>query len=84
MISGAEKKRTGKMQNGSNNLFEVKEVGSQEEFNTVKKIPRKFPSWRAPGADGIQGFWMEKFKSVHPQLPLTLRRRKNATMDDKG
>ena len=55
---------------------EVKEVDVQEEIqiteNTVKKILRKFPTWKAPGQDGVQGFWLKKFKSMHTQLASSL------------
>ena len=40
--------------------------------NTVKRILRKFPNWKAPGPDGVQGFWLKKFKSIHSLLALTL------------
>ena len=29
---------------------------------------RKMPSWKAPGLDGIQGFWLKMFTSQHQRL----------------
>ena len=29
---------------------------------------RKMPNWKAPGLDGIQGFWLKMFTSQHQRL----------------
>ena len=34
----------------------------------VKKILRKIPNWKAPGPDGVQGFWMKNFTSMRTYL----------------
>ena len=34
----------------------------------VKKMLRKIPNWKAPGPDGVQGFWMKNFTSMHTYL----------------
>ena len=34
----------------------------------LKKILRKIPNWKAPGPDGVQGFWLKNFTSLHKNL----------------
>ena len=29
---------------------------------------QKLPHWKAPGKDGLQGYWIKSFKSLHDQL----------------
>ena len=36
--------------------------------NTLKKMP----NWKAPGPDGVQGYWLKNFKSAHESLRLHL------------
>ena len=36
--------------------------------NTLKKMP----NWKAPGPDGVQGYWLKNFKSVLESLRLHL------------
>ena len=33
----------------------------------LKKIS-KIPNWKAPGKDGVQGFWLKNFTSLHKNL----------------
>ena len=33
----------------------------------LKKI-LKIPNWKAPGKDGVQGFWLKNFTSLHKNL----------------
>ena len=40
----------------------------------VLKGIRKMSSWKAPGPDGVQGFWFKKFSSVHQRLVEALGR----------
>ena len=37
---------------------------------TLKRIS----NWKAPGHDGIQGFWFKKFTSIHDRLALEMNR----------
>jgi len=34
----------------------------------ILKILEKVPNWKAPGPDGVQGFWLKRFKSIHQYL----------------
>ena len=36
--------------------------------NTLKRMP----NWKAPGPDGVQGYWLKNFKSVHESLRVHL------------
>ena len=44
----------------------------QAAVNTTRKIILKIlgrvPNWKAPGPDGVQGFWLKNFKSMHQYL----------------
>ena len=40
----------------------------------VKKMLRKIPNWKAPGPDGVQGFWLKNFTSMHKYLTKFLTR----------
>ena len=33
---------------------------------------RKMPSWKAPGPDGVQGYWLKNVRSVHENLRAQL------------
>ena len=32
----------------------------------VKMQCRKIPNWKAPGKDGVQGYWLKNLTSLHP------------------
>ena len=34
----------------------------------VKMQCRKIPLWKAPGPDGVQGFWLKKLTSPHERI----------------
>ena len=34
----------------------------------ILKILERVPNWKAPGPDGVQGFWLKRFKSMHQYL----------------
>ena len=38
----------------------------------VKMQCRKRPSWRCPGKDGLQGYWLENLTSFHPRIVVQL------------
>ena len=43
----------------------------QEKFinsGKVQNVLSKIPNWKAPGLDGVQGFWLKNFKSMHQWL----------------
>ena len=39
----------------------------------VSKVIAKVPNWKAPGPDGIQGFWLKNFKSLHGRIGVCLQ-----------
>ena len=46
------------------------EEGAQVEIdlNALKTALKEIPNWKAPGIDGIHGFWFKTFTSVHDGL----------------
>ena len=38
----------------------------------VKLRCRKMPNWKAPGHDGVQGFWLKKLNSLHERIAKQL------------
>ena len=34
----------------------------------MQQVLRKIPNWKAPGPDGVQGYWLKNFKSMHKAL----------------
>lgn len=55
---------------------ELANVPQQEPISIkcedVKGQIRKLPNWKAPGIDGIQGYWLKKFKGLHEKIGLHL------------
>ena len=45
-----------------------KQVQVQMLREKLKKILKKIPNWKAPGPDGVQGFWLKNFTSLHKIL----------------
>ena len=47
-------------------------VRQQEEVKItkekIKKRISKMPNWKAPGPDGVQGYWMKGFPSMHERM----------------
>ena len=52
-------------------------VGQQEkvvlQVEDVKAGIRKMANWKAPGPDGVRGFWFKKFPSLHAPLTVALQ-----------
>ena len=52
--------------------MELENVNIQENVEITKEDVtmqlRKMPNWKAPGLDGIQGFWLKRFTSQHQRL----------------
>ena len=38
----------------------------------VKNMLKRMPNWKAPGPDGVQGFWLKNFTSMHKYISLYL------------
>ena len=57
-------------------LQEEVEYRKQEELiittDLVSKQARKIPNWKAPGRDGVQGFWIKRFNSLHKRIAVLL------------
>ena len=34
----------------------------------VKQQCRKLPNWKAPGPDGVQGYWIKKLPALHNRI----------------
>ena len=39
----------------------------------VKEGIRKMANWKAPGPDGVRGFWFKKFQCLHPSIVASLQ-----------
>ena len=48
----------------------MEKVGISQEI--VKMQYRKMPNWKAPGKDGVQGYWLKNFASLHPRMTVQL------------
>ena len=40
----------------------------------LKTTLKRILNWKAPGHDGIHGFWFKKFTSIHGRLALEMNR----------
>ena len=55
-----------------------KEMVNLEQQNVVineekvKKHCRKMPNWKAPGHDGVQGFWITRLNKIHGRIAAQL------------
>eukprot|EP00794_Sanderia_malayensis_P000828 gene828-biopygen97 len=60
------------------NLKEEKHKAGRKQENVgitaeqVTKQCRKMPNWKAPGPDGVQGFWLKKITSCHERIAIQL------------
>ena len=36
----------------------------------ITKQCRKMPNWKAPGKDGVQGYWIKNFSNYHERIPV--------------
>ena len=43
-------------------------------FDLLKTTLKRISNWKAPGHDGIHGFWFKKFTSTHCRLALEMNR----------
>ena len=57
---------------------ELHRVKKQEDIvlitDKVKKQLKKVNNWKAPGPDGLHGFWLKKFTSCHERIAMGLQR----------
>ena len=51
---------------------EVRDIGQQSNITITDKegkaLLKNFPNWKAPGPDGVQGYWLKNFVSLHSKL----------------
>ena len=52
------------------NDLRVEQQGEQQENieiteNLIRQQCKKIPNWKAPGPDGVQGYWIKKLTSLH-------------------
>ena len=40
------------------------------KFEKVTKQCRKMPNWKAPGKDGVQGYWIKNPSNFHDQIAI--------------
>ena len=40
----------------------------------VKKQCRKMPNWKAPGHDGVQGFWIKRLDKIYGRIAAQLNK----------
>ena len=40
----------------------------------IRKQCRKTPNWKAPGRDGVQGYWIKNLNSLHKRVSLQMNR----------
>ena len=60
----------------------LKEIRQETDTNTqdnfcitramVNRQCRKIPNWKAPGPDGVQGYWLKKLSSLHERIAIEL------------
>ena len=71
-IWGKEVKHNGKAEWLNDFKQEMGDTPKQQRVEItepkVKKLLRKVPNWKAPGPDGVQGFWLKNFTSMHTYL----------------
>ena len=48
----------------------MEKVGISQEM--VKMEWKKMPNWKAPGKDGVQGYWLKNLTSLHPRIAVQL------------
>ena len=56
----------------------MNELQQQEDITITKdslqKAVKKLPNWKAPGSDGLQGYWIKAFTSLHGDMEKFLNK----------
>ena len=66
---GKEKNRSAKWFNNIKNDIGDKQQRQLEiASDMVTSQRRKLPNWKAPGRDGVQGFWLKKLRGLHGRI----------------
>ena len=37
-------------------------------LNSIRKQMKRIPNWKAAGPDGVQGYWLKNFGTLHQRL----------------
>ena len=54
-------------------LKSVKKQGKVKvTIEDVVEVIKRMSNWKAPGPDGVQGFWFKKFRNLHPAIRVYL------------
>ena len=57
-------------------LRQEKDVNNQNNISITRELVnvqcRKMPNWKAPGLDGVQGYWLKNLNSMHEKISLML------------
>ena len=56
---------------GEANVTKQEKVDITKE--SLKKILGRMPSWKSPGQDLVQGFWLKNFNSLHVRVRSQLK-----------
>ena len=51
-----------------NNKVECQQEKFEITVEMVTQQCKKLPNWKAPGPDGVQGFWLKKMNSLHNRI----------------
>ena len=60
---------------------EIKQGNIQITTELVTQQTRKVPSWKCPGPDGVQGYWLKKFPALHERIATQMSDIINNKMD---
>ena len=56
----------------------VNDEGPQERVSIsvekIRKQSRKIPNWKAPGRDGLEGYWIKNLSSLHERVSSQMNR----------
>ena len=56
------------MNNIKNDIGDNQQGGLEITSDMVTSQCRKLPNWKAPGMDGVQGFWLKKLRGLHGRI----------------
>ena len=74
-IWGVEKeynKETDRLSDLKEEKVELEQQNVMINEDKVKKQCSKMPNWKAPGHDGVQGFWIKRLDKMHERIATQL------------
>ena len=60
------------MNNIKNDIKDNQQGELEITSDMVTSQCRKLPNWKAPGKDGVQGFWLKKLRGLHGRIAKQL------------